>query len=120
MSYELPCSFKYGMYSNGCYLAQELFKLKGVTFSLIERYGLLTIRAFAHRSIGVESIQDLNDFKSFVLNNGGTVDWSDFQDVLISLNSYTENYSIVRTESHLTTVRMFLNSKELEVYNGGV
>ena len=113
MSYELPNSFKYGMYSDGCYLAEELFKLRDVTFGLRERYGLLTIESFGFRPLRVELIQDLNDFKSYVLNNGGKVDWNDFQNVLISLNSYTMNYSIYRTESHLSTVKMFLNRKKL-------
>ena len=40
LSWELPNDFKYGIYSDGNYLAsQELFKLNSVWWGLFEYYG---------------------------------------------------------------------------------
>ena len=76
MSWELPNDFKYGIYSDGNYLgSQELFKLNGVWWGLFEYYGELRLKGFGYRPLKVCSIQDLNDFKSYVLNNKGSVDW---------------------------------------------
>ena len=112
MSWELPNDFKYGIYSDGNYLgSQELFKLNGVWWGLFEYYGVLRLKGFGCRPLKVCSIQDLNNFKSYVLNNKGLVDWNTYQEVLISLNSLTVNYPIERGVSSLITVEKFL-SKE--------
>ena len=112
MYWEIPNDFKYGMYSDGNYLGtHKLFKLDGVWWGLFEYYGELRLNSFGYRPLKVCSIQDLNNFKSYVLNNKGLVDWNTYQEVLISLNSLTVNYPIERGVSSLITVEMFI-SKE--------
>ena len=112
MCWEIPNDFKYGIYSDGNYLgSQELFKLNGVRWGLFEYYGELSLEGFGHRSLKVCSIQDLNDFKSYVLNNKGSVDWVTYQEILISMNSLTKNYHIDRGVSSLMCVDEFLNNK---------
>ena len=112
MTWELPNDFKYGIYSDGNYLGtHRLFKLDGVWWGLFEYYGEIMLKGFGYRPLKVCSIQDLNNFKSYVLNNKGLVDWDTYQEVLISLNSLTVNYPIERGVSSLITVEKFL-SKE--------
>ena len=112
MSWEIPNDFKYGIYSDGNYLgSQELFKLNGVWWGLFEYYGEMSLKGFGHIPLKVCSIQDLNDFKSYVLNNKGSVDWVTYQEILISLNSLTKNYSIGKGISCLMTVEKFLANK---------
>ena len=112
MSWELPNDFKYGIYSDGNYLgSQKLFKLNDVWWGLFEYYGELRLKGFGYRPLKVCSIQDLNDFKSYVLNNKGSVDWVTYQEILVSLNSLTKNYPIDRGVSSLMSVDDFLNNK---------
>lgn len=112
MSWEVPNDFKYGIYSDGNYLgSQELFKLNGVRCGLFEYYGVLRLKGFGFRPLKVCSIQDLNDFKSYVLNNKGSVDWVTYHEILISLNSLIKNYPIDRGVSSLMSVEDFLNNK---------
>ena len=112
MYWEIPNDFKYGIYSDGNYLgSQELFKLNGVWLGLFEYYGELRLKGFGYRPLKVCSIQDLNDFKSYVLNNKGSVDWVTYQEILVSLNSLTKNYPIDRGVSSLMSVEDFLNNK---------
>ena len=112
MSWEIPNDFKYGIYSDGNYLgSQELFKLNGVWCGLFEHYGELRLKGFGYRPLKVCSIQDLNDFKSYVLNNKGSVDWVTYQEILISMNSLTKNYSVGKGVSCLMTVEKFLANK---------
>lgn len=96
MSWELPCDFKYGMgYTDGTYLGDyKLFKVGKTWFGLQERCGGLFLKGDGYRPLRITSIQDLNDFKSFTLNQGGVVVWGLYQDILVSLNSYTKLYSI--------------------------
>lgn len=112
MGWELPNDFKYGIYSDGNYLGtHKLFKLDGIWWGLFEYYGEIWLKGFGYRPLKVCSIQDLNYFKSYVLNNKGLVDWNTYQEVLISLNSLTVNYPIEMGVSSLITVEKFL-SKE--------
>lgn len=96
MSWELPHHFKYGMdCTDGTYLGDyKLFKVGKTWFGLMECYGGLFLKGDGCRLLRVTSIQDLNDFKSYTLNQGGVVDWGLLQDILISLNNYTILYSI--------------------------
>lgn len=96
MSWELPNDFKYGMgHTDGTYLGgYKLFKVGKTWFGLMERCGGLFLKGDGYRLIRVTSIQDLNDFKSYTLNQGGVVDWDLLQDILISLNGYTTLHSI--------------------------
>ena len=112
MTWELTNDFKYGMYSDGNYLGtHKLFKLDGVWWGLFEYYGVLRLKGFGYRHLKVCSIQDLNNFKSYVLNNKGLVDWVTYQEILVSLNSLTKNYPIDRRASSLMSVDDFLNNK---------
>ena len=109
MSWELINDFKYGIYSDGNYLgSQELFKLNDVWWGLFEYYGELRLKGSGYKPIKVCSIQDLNDFKSYVLNKKGSVDWVTYQEILISLNSLTKKYSIGKGDSCLMTVEKFI------------
>lgn len=94
--WELPHHFKYGMgHTDGTYLGgYRLFKVGKTWFGLMEYYGGLFLKGDGYRFLRVTSIQDLNDFKSYALNQGGVVDWGLLQDVLVSLNSSTKLYSI--------------------------
>lgn len=94
--WELPHHFKYGMdCTDGTYLGSyKLFKVGKTWFGLMECYGGLFLKGDGCGLIRVTSIQDLNDFKSYTINQGGVVDWGLLQDILISLNSYTTLYSI--------------------------
>lgn len=112
MVWELPNDFKYGIYSDGNYLGtHKLFKLDGVWWGLFEYYGEIMLKGFGCHPLRVCSIQDLNNFKSYVLNNKGYVSWEDYQDVLISLNSLTVNYSVASGVSYLNTVEKFLSNR---------
>ena len=111
MCWELPYDFKYGIYSDGNYLGtHKLFKLDSVWWGLFEYYGELRLKGFGCRPLKVCSIQDLNNFKSYVLNNKGTVDWDTYQDILISLNYLTVKYPIVEGAISLITVEKFLSN----------
>lgn len=112
MCWELPYDFKYGIYSDGNYLGtHKLFKMDGVWWGLFEYYGELRLKGFGCRPLKVCSIQDLNNFKSYVLNNKGTVDWDTYQDILISLNCLTLKYPIGVGVSSLITVEKFLSNR---------
>ena len=111
MCWELPYDFKYGIYSDGNYLGtHKLFKMDGVWWGLFEYYGEIMLKGFGYRPLKVCSIQDLNNFKSYVLNNQGYVSWEDYQDILISLNCLTVKYPIGKGVSSLITVEKFLSN----------
>ena len=69
------------------------------------------MKGFGYRPLKVCSIQDLNDFKSYVLKNKGSVDWVTYQEILVSLNSLTKEYSVGKGVSCLMTVEEFLANK---------
>ena len=117
MSWELPYDFKYGMgyTEGGSYLGDyKLFKVGKTWFGLQERSGGLFLKGDGYELIRVTSIQDLNDFKSFALNQGGIVDWGLYQDILVSLNSYTKLYSIFTGETMWVSIDVqdFITSKQ--------
>ncbi len=116
MSWELPCDFKYGLFhTDGTWFGDhKLFKVGKTWFGLQERCGGLFLKGDGYRLLRVTSIQDLNDFKSFTLNQGGVVEWGLYQDILISLNSYLKYYSIFtgRVMWVSVDVQKFLSGKQ--------
>ena len=96
--------------SQSRYGTHKLFKLDGVWWGLFEYYGEIMLKGFGYRPLKVCSNRDLNNFKSYVLNNQGHVSWEDYQDILISLNSLTVKYPIGNGVSSLITVEKFLSN----------